>query len=180
MMTEVKELVVREESFKVQGMYGDTSHKDGRTPVYSVVLRQTEDPAINRVMTPSGVSTDAVYVKVESGVFPLLKVGDEFFLKLVKKRPAGGLASEATNTALEALDFPTLVRLFNEWMRRFIDEPEKFEREFEAVKTFLEQEQNGFPVTYGQSCAAYLFSLAAGDFLPVVKNPPAGQPVTAA
>lgn len=54
-----------------------------------------------------------------------------------------------------------LARLFNEWMRRFIDEPEKFARDFETVQLYLAQASKGEPTTYGDACTAYLNVLAA-------------------
>lgn len=54
---------------------------------------------------------------------------------------------------------PDLVRTNNEWMRRYIEEPEKFSREFEAVNDFLTDEASGVEPSYGQICAAYQFKL---------------------
>lgn len=54
----------------------------------------------------------------------------------------------------------------NEWMRRYIEEPEQFKREFEAVQDFLRQENNGEEPTYGQECAAYMLRLASEMGLP--------------
>jgi len=50
---------------------------------------------------------------------------------------------------------------FNEWMRRYTDEPEQFEREWETVARFLSEQQGGFEPTYGQCCAEYLSQLMA-------------------
>lgn len=49
---------------------------------------------------------------------------------------------------------------FNEWMRRYIDEPARFAREFEAVNQFLADERNGVEPTYGETSAAYMEQLA--------------------
>jgi hypothetical protein len=51
------------------------------------------------------------------------------------------------------------VKTFNEWMRRFIDEPERFSREFQSVQEFLTDEAAGREPSYGESCAAYQFNL---------------------
>lgn len=48
---------------------------------------------------------------------------------------------------------------FNEWMRRYIEEPERFTREMTTVKRFLKQEQQGRVPTYGENCARYLAQL---------------------
>lgn len=49
----------------------------------------------------------------------------------------------------------------NEWMRRFIEEPERFERDFETVRKF-EHEQASEPdqePSYGTVCSAYLLKI---------------------
>jgi hypothetical protein len=45
---------------------------------------------------------------------------------------------------------------FNEWMRRYIQEPDQFSREFEEVVAFLDDEEG-----YGTRCNAYLEALIA-------------------
>lgn len=52
-----------------------------------------------------------------------------------------------------------LAKAFNEWMRRFEQEPERFESEYASVKAFLQDEAAGREPNYGQSCAAYLTRL---------------------
>lgn len=47
----------------------------------------------------------------------------------------------------------------NEWMRRYIEEPESFSREFEAVNKFLEEETEGIEPSYGEVCSAYMMKL---------------------
>lgn len=54
---------------------------------------------------------------------------------------------------------PDSVKTFNEWMRRYIDEPEQFQREFQSVVEFLADTANGREPSYGESCAAYQFKL---------------------
>jgi hypothetical protein len=51
-----------------------------------------------------------------------------------------------------------LANAFNEWMRRYIDEPERFEREFESVRQFEAEANEGTP-SYGADCAAYLLKM---------------------
>jgi hypothetical protein len=48
----------------------------------------------------------------------------------------------------------TIAAIFNEWMRLYRDEPDRFSREFEAVQSHI----NG---TYGDECAAFFLKLAA-------------------
>ena len=47
-------------------------------------------------------------------------------------------------------------RAFNEWMRRFIEAPEQFEREWQSVEEFLTDVADGREPSYGESCDAYL------------------------
>lgn len=52
-----------------------------------------------------------------------------------------------------------IANAFNEWMRRYTEDPTAFEREWQTVSKFLAQEQDGVEPDYGQSCAAYLKKL---------------------
>ena len=45
---------------------------------------------------------------------------------------------------------------FNEWMRRFIEEPDRFSREFQEVTQYLSEIDDDKEPTYGRECAAYL------------------------
>tara|TARA_R110002020_G_scaffold467027_3_gene690171 strand:- start:1301 stop:1492 length:192 start_codon:yes stop_codon:yes gene_type:complete len=53
-----------------------------------------------------------------------------------------------------------MAKCFNEWMRRFIEEPDRFEREFKTVNEFLTDERSGRQPSYGESSAAYMHQLA--------------------
>lgn len=59
------------------------------------------------------------------------------------------------------MDAEKLANAFNEWMRRFEQEPERFESEYASVKRFLQEKADGREPTYGESCAAYLIELLA-------------------
>ena len=48
---------------------------------------------------------------------------------------------------------------FNEWMRRYIEEPERFGREWRTINEFLQEEARGKKPSYGSSCAHYLQQL---------------------
>lgn len=54
-----------------------------------------------------------------------------------------------------------MAKTMNEWMRRYIDEPEKFEQEFRTVIAFIGEDEEGKVPSYGEKCAAYLFELLA-------------------
>jgi hypothetical protein len=52
-----------------------------------------------------------------------------------------------------------MARTSNEWMRRYIDEPEKFRAQFRTVSDFLADQAGGKQPTYGDECTAYQFFL---------------------
>jgi len=62
-------------------------------------------------------------------------------------------ASQVADTTFTVGD---LQWAFNEWMRRYIANPEEFEREFRSVQVFLRQK--GEP-NYGKDCTAYVCKL---------------------
>lgn len=57
------------------------------------------------------------------------------------------------------LSFEDSVKTLNEWMRRYIEEPDKFAREFQSVQDFLADEAAGREPSYGEKCTAYQFQL---------------------
>ena len=58
-----------------------------------------------------------------------------------------------------AFSSPRLVKLFNEWMRRFTEEPEKFVADFRTAGQFLQEQAAGKDPSYGETCAEYLARL---------------------
>jgi hypothetical protein len=58
------------------------------------------------------------------------------------------------------LNKQNVVRVINEWLRRFIEHPEQYQREFEEVTKFLAETARGETPTYGDECAAYMQHLA--------------------
>lgn len=54
-----------------------------------------------------------------------------------------------------------MVRSNNEWMRRYIEEPERFMAEFRSVQAFLAAEAEGREPDYGEACVAYQEQLMA-------------------
>ncbi len=57
------------------------------------------------------------------------------------------------------MDQEEMGRALNEWMRRYTDEPTKFEREFQTVTQYLAEVASGVEPTYGQTGAAYMRQL---------------------
>jgi hypothetical protein len=49
----------------------------------------------------------------------------------------------------------------NEWMRRYIENPDEFMREFEAVQQFTTALDAGKVPDYGEVCVAYMRKLLA-------------------
>ena len=58
------------------------------------------------------------------------------------------------------IDQDQLAAAMNEWMRRYIEEPERFEREFRTVAEFKEADDTGKVPSYGSECAAYLLKIS--------------------
>lgn len=76
-------------------------------------------------------------------------------------RQRHGVVLETPNGV--AMKERTRAEAFNEWMRRYIETPEQFEREMAAVNAFLAQARVGREPDYGAQCAAYLEKLEAGE-----------------
>lgn len=57
----------------------------------------------------------------------------------------------------------TRAQAFNEWMRRYTEEPERFEAEFRTVAEFQAQDALGKEPDYGATCDAYLTELMAQE-----------------
>ena len=56
------------------------------------------------------------------------------------------------------MDKKQLAQAFNEWMRRYTEEPERFKCEWETIVQFLEETKSGAPTLYGECCADYLLN----------------------
>lgn len=85
-----------------------------------------------------------------------------------KKRQAEGIRRELHRTVkflTESLEQETprslRVRATNEWMRRYIEEPERFNREWDTVALFRAEENAGTEPSYGERCESYLEQLMA-------------------
>ncbi len=57
----------------------------------------------------------------------------------------------------------TRAEAFNEWMRLYTEEPDRYEREWQTVAAFLAEQAEGKTPTYGETCDAYLATLEAGQ-----------------
>ena len=53
----------------------------------------------------------------------------------------------------------TMAQAFNEWMRRYTDEPERFAADFRTCGEFLAEAARGEEPSYGETCAVYLADL---------------------
>lgn len=51
-----------------------------------------------------------------------------------------------------------MVAAFNEWMRRYTEDPASFAAEFQSVGEFLAQQAAGAEPSYGQTCAEMMES----------------------
>jgi hypothetical protein len=68
------------------------------------------------------------------------------------------MATVELNTTI-MMSYADMARTLNEWMRRYIRDPERFSREFESVQEFLAQKAMGREPSYGEVCSAYQFKL---------------------
>lgn len=76
----------------------------------------------------------------------------------MRKSVAPRSASRSRKLGVVNFTTPDLQWAFNEWMRRYIKNPEEFEREFQTVQAF--QNSKGKP-NYGKDCTNYLAKLLA-------------------
>lgn len=60
----------------------------------------------------------------------------------------------------KTLSMDSMVAAFNEWMRRYVEDPSAFMAEFESVIQFQKDKQDGAEPSYGQISAAYMFQLS--------------------
>jgi len=60
---------------------------------------------------------------------------------------------------MKAFTAAEIAELSNEWMRRFTEEPERFQAQFKTVQLFLSESLAGRTPSYGETCAAYLDEL---------------------
>jgi len=66
-------------------------------------------------------------------------------------------------TQKEETKLRTMSEAFDEWMRRYEEEPEKFTREFQEVRSFVEEGgREGKPTSYGVTCEELLRRLMEG------------------
>ena len=54
---------------------------------------------------------------------------------------------------------PLMPAAFNEWMRRYIKEPERFRREWQTVGEYIRQAGEGKTPPYGERCTTYLYGI---------------------
>ena len=76
----------------------------------------------------------------------------------MKKPVAPKSATKTTGRGAVSFTTTDLQWAINEWMRRYIKNPEQFEREFQTVLDF--QNSKGKP-SYGKDCINYLAKLIA-------------------
>ena len=73
-----------------------------------------------------------------------------------------------------------LPHLFNEWLRRYTENPSLFEAEFQTVTRFLAEKTVGEEPTYGETCTAYLVKIngellgqdVPSERIPILPGPP--------
>jgi hypothetical protein len=58
------------------------------------------------------------------------------------------------------MDRQLIALVMNEWMRRYIEDPDAYEAEFQTVGLFLAEKNAGKEPSYGEWCAGYMEKLA--------------------
>lgn len=59
------------------------------------------------------------------------------------------------------MDETKIAAAFNEWMRRYTEDPERYEREWQTVQQFLREDGTDEGPSYGARCARYLKQITA-------------------
>lgn len=65
-------------------------------------------------------------------------------------------AKETVAATVSEVVGKNLALAFNEWMRRYTEEPERYAREYQTVGVFLAEQAAGRTPSYGEECAEYL------------------------
>lgn len=58
----------------------------------------------------------------------------------------------------------TLELCFNEWLRRYTNDPAAFEAEFATVERFKRENDSGISPSYGAVCVAYLHKIESENW----------------
>ncbi len=83
-------------------------------------------------------------------------------MRWVRGRGPGGCNEDtAFQSRRDKMDKEKMAKAFNEWMRLFTEEPDRFEHEFQTVVAFHRDQAEGREPSYGAVCAAYLEKLSA-------------------
>jgi hypothetical protein len=61
--------------------------------------------------------------------------------------------------AIAHMDKQLMALCFNEWMRRYTEEPQRFAAEFQEAGLYLAEVAAGKTPSYGDNCAAYMQQL---------------------
>lgn len=83
--------------------------------------------------------------------------------RFISKKRAKRLSKKRTvveKTPGAAIDRATMAKAFNAWMKDYIDHPDKFKRDWQAVFEFLAEQKRGKKPTYGEVCTALLHQYA--------------------
>ena len=67
-----------------------------------------------------------------------------------------GVDRMMTKSVVDQPAFRAVAEAFNEWMREYIDEPEKFEAHARSILEFVGADITGEEPSYGTSCALTL------------------------
>jgi len=57
------------------------------------------------------------------------------------------------------MDKERIIKVLNEWERRYVENPTKFESDFRTVIQYLDEIGKGLEPSYGEDCFAYMLKL---------------------
>lgn len=72
---------------------------------------------------------------------------------------------------MSSVTITSLADAFNEWMRRYIDKPERFEQEWQTVGKVLAEKAAGQTPSYGAQSAAYVETILSDLAIAIAKRP---------
>ena len=77
---------------------------------------------------------------------------------------------------LELLSKGNLVAALNEWMRRYIEDPDGYEHEVTTVMEFIKEDTGDEEPDYGVVCAEMLFKIVLEQIEAEAKQAPTEEP----
>ncbi len=93
----------------------------------------------------------------------------------MEARPPEGVVQCEAAAVVVQCEAAAVVAAFNEWMRRYTENPEECEREWQSAVTHLKEVSEGKEPTYGEACAVFFAELVAGQLTLIDANKERGS-----